>query len=166
MRSNRVLNRIKSWAAGIKKKLYLLYRAYRHPMTPWYAKVAAAAALGYALSPIDLIPDFIPVLGYLDDIIILPLLCVAAFKLIPDSILQEVEAEAAELQEAERLKRTGSAKADSSGGVTGECGTSSQKPGSPEKFIVKRSWIVPLFIVLCWSAVIVLLLVKLIPKFF
>jgi uncharacterized membrane protein YkvA (DUF1232 family) len=65
-------SRIKGWASRLKSETYAVYLAYRDPRTPWYAKVLAALVVGYAFSPIDLIPDFIPVLGYLDDLLIVP----------------------------------------------------------------------------------------------
>ena len=68
---------------ALKSELAALYLAYRDPRTPWYARVAAILVIAYALSPIDLIPDFIPVLGYLDDLVILPLGIFIAIKLIP-----------------------------------------------------------------------------------
>ena len=67
---------IESWKARarlLKIDTYALYFAYRDPRTPWYAKVWTAIVVGYAFSPIDLIPDFIPVLGYLDDLVLIPL---------------------------------------------------------------------------------------------
>lgn len=73
----------------IKKELYSLYLAYKHPSTPWYAKVWAALVVAYALSPIDLIPDFIPVIGYLDDIILVPIGIFVAIRLIPKPVLAE-----------------------------------------------------------------------------
>ena len=72
-----------------------LYLAYRDPRTPWYARVAAILVIAYALSPIDLIPDFIPVLGYLDDLIILPLGIFFAMKLIPAEIMVSAREKAA-----------------------------------------------------------------------
>ena len=80
---------------ALKSELAALYLAYRDPRTPWYAKVAAILVLAYALSPIDLIPDFIPVLGYLDDLIILPLGIFIAMKLIPAEILVSAHEKAA-----------------------------------------------------------------------
>ncbi len=64
-----------------------MYLACRDPRTPWYAKVFAAGVVAYALSPIDLIPDFIPILGYLDDLILVPLGIALAVKMIPDAVL-------------------------------------------------------------------------------
>ena len=88
---------IKSWktkSAQLKSEIYALYLAYKHPRTPWYAKVLAALILGYALSPIDLIPDFIPVIGYLDDLIIVPAGITLLIKIIPRDILEECRAKA------------------------------------------------------------------------
>jgi len=64
--------KLKTKANQLKGETYTLYLAYRHPATPWYAKIFAGLVVGYAFSPIDLIPDFIPVLGYLDDLILVP----------------------------------------------------------------------------------------------
>ena len=88
---------IKSWktkSAQLKSEIYALYLAYKHPRTPWYAKVLAALIIGYALSPIDLIPDFIPVVGYLDDLILIPLGIALLVKIIPGDILEECRAKA------------------------------------------------------------------------
>jgi uncharacterized membrane protein YkvA (DUF1232 family) len=80
---------------ALKNQLAALYLAYRDPRTPLYAKVAAILVLAYALSPIDLVPDFIPVLGYLDDLIILPLGIFFAIKLIPAEIMASAREKAA-----------------------------------------------------------------------
>lgn len=87
-------DKIKAWAKKLKLNVAALYLAYKRLDTPWYAKAAAIIAVGYALSPIDLIPDFIPVIGYLDDLIILPVLIVIALKLIPAEIMNECREEA------------------------------------------------------------------------
>ena len=68
-----MLQRVKQWARAIKRDVVALWLAARDPRVPWFAKVLAGAVAAYALSPIDLIPDFIPVLGYLDDLLIVPL---------------------------------------------------------------------------------------------
>ena len=78
--------------------MYAVYRAARDPRVPWYAKALAFCVAGYALSPIDLIPDFVPVLGYLDDLIIVPLGILIVVKLIPPEIIAEHRALAAESQ--------------------------------------------------------------------
>jgi len=74
-----------------------LYLAARDPRTPWYAKVLVAAIVAYALSPIDLIPDFVPVLGYLDDLILIPIGLAIAIRLIPESVLTECRARAQDM---------------------------------------------------------------------
>jgi uncharacterized membrane protein YkvA (DUF1232 family) len=85
---------------ALKNQLAALYLAYRDPRTPWYAKVAAILVLAYALSPIDLIPDFIPVLGYLDDMVILPLGIFIAIKLIPAEIMASAQEKTASSDQA------------------------------------------------------------------
>ncbi len=79
----------KTQAKRLRNELCALYFAARDPRTPWYTKVFAAFIIGYALSPIDLIPDFIPVLGYLDDLIIVPAGIALLIKIIPNGVLQE-----------------------------------------------------------------------------
>ena len=81
--------RLKAKAHEIKKETYTLALAYRHPETPWYAKVFAAVVVAYAFSPIDLVPDFIPILGYLDDILLVPLGIKLALKMIPEEVLAD-----------------------------------------------------------------------------
>jgi uncharacterized membrane protein YkvA (DUF1232 family) len=90
---------LKNWARAIKRDVLALYYAARDPRVPWYAKALALCVAGYALSPIDLIPDFIPVLGYLDDVIIVPLGILAVIKLIPPEIMAEHRAAAAAASE-------------------------------------------------------------------
>jgi uncharacterized membrane protein YkvA (DUF1232 family) len=85
---------VKTWAKRIKRDVVALWIAARDPRVPWYAKFAAGVVAAYALSPIDLIPDFVPVLGYLDDIIIVPLGILLAVKLIPASLMEEFRQEA------------------------------------------------------------------------
>ena len=89
-----MFDRLKRWALAIKRDVHALYLAARDPRVPWYAKAVAVFVAGYALSPIDLIPDFIPVLGYLDDLIIVPLGIWLAVRLIPPEILAEHRATA------------------------------------------------------------------------
>ena len=89
MNRTRLLDQWKAGARRLKIETYTLVLAYRHPKTPWYAKVGAALVVGYALNPIDLIPDFIPVLGYLDDLILLPLGVMVVVKMIPEPVLAE-----------------------------------------------------------------------------
>jgi len=92
---------IEEWkqrARELKIEVRALYLAYRDPRVPWYAKVVAACVVGYALSPIDLIPDPIPVLGYLDDLVIVPLGVLLARRLIPEEVLAECREKARGLQ--------------------------------------------------------------------
>ena len=82
---------------GLKKDVAALYLAYKRPDVPVFAKVLAVIVVGYALSPIDLIPDFIPVLGYLDDLVLLPLGVALVVKMIPKDVMDECREQAAEL---------------------------------------------------------------------
>jgi uncharacterized membrane protein YkvA (DUF1232 family) len=84
-----LFHRLQHWARMLKRDTLALYLAARDPRVPWYAKIVAACVAAYALSPIDLIPDFIPVIGYLDDIILVPLGIALAIRLIPPSLLDE-----------------------------------------------------------------------------
>ena len=84
-----LLSRLRQWASTLKRDVVALYLAARDPRVPWYAKVVAACVAAYALSPIDLIPDFIPVLGYLDDVILVPLGIALAIRLIPPALFEE-----------------------------------------------------------------------------
>ena len=86
--------RLERWARRLKIEIYALYLAYRDPRVPWYARVFAALVVGYAFSPIDLIPDVIPVLGYLDDLLIVPLGITLAIRMIPPHVLAECREEA------------------------------------------------------------------------
>ena len=79
----------KKWARGLRLQAFTLYYAYKNPRTPWYAKLWSMIVVAYAFSPIDLIPDFIPVLGYLDDLVLIPLGMAVAVKLIPKDVLAE-----------------------------------------------------------------------------
>jgi uncharacterized membrane protein YkvA (DUF1232 family) len=92
------LERIKRWASTIKRDVVALWLAARDPRVPWAAKAMAAAVAAYALSPIDLIPDFIPVLGYLDDLIIVPAGILLAVRMIPPPLMSEFRAEAFRLE--------------------------------------------------------------------
>src|SRR5690242_7542866 len=80
---------LRDWARLIKQDVHALYLASRDPRLPWYAKACAIALAGHALSPIDLIPDFIPVLGYLDDVIIIPLGILLVVRMIPPELMAE-----------------------------------------------------------------------------
>lgn len=83
-------------AKRLKEETFTLYLAVRHPGTPWYAKVFAGFVVAYALSPIDLIPDFVPILGYLDDLILVPLGVALALKMIPPEVMAECRVSASE----------------------------------------------------------------------
>jgi uncharacterized membrane protein YkvA (DUF1232 family) len=89
---------LESWrqrARALKREVYALYFAYRDPRVPWYAKLVAACVVGYALSPIDLIPDFVPVLGYVDDLLLLPLGVVLVLRMIPADVMRDCRERAA-----------------------------------------------------------------------
>ncbi|QIN80852.1 DUF1232 domain-containing protein [Rubrobacter marinus] len=86
--------RLEGWAKKLKAEVYALYLAYRDPRVPLYARVFAAVVVGYAFSPIDLIPDPIPVLGYLDDLVLVPLGVALAIRMIPAPVLAECRAKA------------------------------------------------------------------------
>jgi uncharacterized membrane protein YkvA (DUF1232 family) len=90
------LRKIKTWARMLKREVHAIYLATQSPRVPWYTKWLALAVVGYALSPIDLIPDFIPVLGYLDDLIIVPLGIWLVLSLIPEEVMTACRARADE----------------------------------------------------------------------
>lgn len=89
------MERLKAWAKAIKRDVVALWLAARDRRVPWYAKALAAMVAAYALSPIDLIPDFIPVLGYLDDLIIVPLGISLTVRLIPPPVMDDLRTQAA-----------------------------------------------------------------------
>jgi uncharacterized membrane protein YkvA (DUF1232 family) len=91
-----MLEPMKLWARRLKRDVVALWIAARDPRTPWLAKVFAAAVAAYALSPIDLIPDFIPILGYLDDLLIVPAGIALAIHLIPPAIMADFRRQADE----------------------------------------------------------------------
>jgi uncharacterized membrane protein YkvA (DUF1232 family) len=91
---------LKTWKARarqLKTEVYALYLAYKDVRTPWYAKIFTAVVVGYAFSPIDLIPDPIPILGYLDDLVLIPLGAYLAVKMIPPQVMDESRAKAKEV---------------------------------------------------------------------
>ena len=94
-----MLEGIRNWAKLLKRDVIALWIAARDPRTPWYAKLAAGAIAAYALSPIDLIPDFIPVLGYLDDLVIVPLGVLLVAKMIPGELMGEYRTAASAIAE-------------------------------------------------------------------
>ena len=89
-----MLDGLKARARGLKRETYALYLVARDPRTPWYAKVLAGAVVAYALSPVDLIPDFVPVLGYLDDLVIVPVGIALVLRLVPAEVLADCREEA------------------------------------------------------------------------
>lgn len=91
-----MLDRMRQRARRLKTEIHALYLAYRDPRVPWYARLFAAGVVAYAFSPLDLIPDFIPVLGFLDDLILVPLGIVLALRMIPASVMAECRQRAAE----------------------------------------------------------------------
>ena len=88
------MQRLKIWAAALKREVMTLWFACRDPRTPWYARLLTMLIVAYALSPIDLIPDFIPVLGYLDELILLPVGTYLVLKLVPAEALADARARA------------------------------------------------------------------------
>ncbi|WP_421398882.1 YkvA family protein [Agrobacterium fabrum] len=93
-----MLEKLKRWAKSIKRDVHALYLAARDPRTPFLAKMVALLVAAYALSPIDLIPDFIPVIGYVDDLVIVPLGILLAVRLLPPPLLAEHRLAAAAAQ--------------------------------------------------------------------
>ena len=94
-----------SWkrrARRLKAETHTLYLAYRHPRTPWYAKVFAALIVGYVFSPIDPIPDFIPVVGLLDELVVVPIGVIVARKMIPEDVFEECREKGREVAEGEK----------------------------------------------------------------
>jgi uncharacterized membrane protein YkvA (DUF1232 family) len=105
-----VVTELRRWARALKAETLALSLVARDPRVPWYAKLLAAAVVAYALSPIDLIPDFVPVLGYLDDLVIVPLGIALTLRLVPPEVLAECRARArAELADGRPVSRAGAA---------------------------------------------------------
>jgi uncharacterized membrane protein YkvA (DUF1232 family) len=100
-----MIDRLREWTRALTRDVHAIYLAARDPRTPWYAKALAICVAGYALSPIDLIPDFIPVLGYLDDLVIVPLGILLVVKLIPPEVLADNRAAAARAAEQPVTRR-------------------------------------------------------------
>ncbi len=94
-----MLARLKSWARSVKRDVFALYLASRDPRVPWYAKATAMVIAGYAMSPIDPIPDFIPILGYLDELVVLPLGIALVVWMIPAELMDEHRAAAERMQD-------------------------------------------------------------------
>ncbi|NRG19360.1 DUF1232 domain-containing protein [Rhizobiales bacterium] len=96
---SRRLDRLKSWAKGIKRDVLVLWLAARDRRVHWSVKAAAALIAAYALSPIDLIPDFIPIVGYLDDLLIVPLGVALVVRMIPCDVIHELRVQSAAIME-------------------------------------------------------------------
>jgi len=98
---------LSSWKARaktLKREVYALYLCSRHPNTPLYAKLCALIIVAYALSPIDLIPDFIPVIGYLDDLVVIPLGITLLIRILPEDVLRECRQKAQHSPPAKKMK--------------------------------------------------------------
>src|SRR2546430_2287942 len=89
-----MLSHLKLWARRLRRDAHAVYLAARDPRVPWYARFLAVAVAGYALSPIDLIPDFIPIVGYLDDLVVVPLGIWLVVSLVPDEVMAECRSKA------------------------------------------------------------------------
>jgi uncharacterized membrane protein YkvA (DUF1232 family) len=98
------MRRLKNWAATLKREVMALWFACRDPRTPWYVRVLTMLIVAYALSPIDLIPDFIPVLGYLDELILMPIGICLVMKLVPAEALADARAKARSWVESRQPK--------------------------------------------------------------
>jgi uncharacterized membrane protein YkvA (DUF1232 family) len=98
MEKANVITKLKSYARKLKQNLFVLFLSYKDNRVPSYAKVVAICVVAYAFSPIDLIPDFIPVLGYLDDLIIVPFGISLALKLIPRHVIEDNRTKAEEMR--------------------------------------------------------------------
>jgi len=98
MQKQTILTKLKTFSKNVKQNLFVLYLSSKDKKVPWYAKVVVISVVAYAFSPIDLIPDFIPVLGYLDDLILIPIGILLALKLIPPVVIEEHRAHAEEIK--------------------------------------------------------------------
>lgn len=99
---------LKKKSKALKKNIYLLYLIFRHPKTPKYVKVITLATIIYALSPIDLIPDFIPILGYIDDLIIVPAAILLSLRLTPKHIIEQCKVKEEKFNNIKKLGKYGS----------------------------------------------------------
>jgi membrane protein DedA with SNARE-associated domain/uncharacterized membrane protein YkvA (DUF1232 family) len=100
-------NRVRGWADDLRRDVYTVYFAARDPRTPWYVNALAFLVVAYAVSPVDLVPDFIPVVGHLDDVILVPLGIMLVLRLVPDEILAQHRRSAAEMDRKPRDWRIG-----------------------------------------------------------
>jgi uncharacterized membrane protein YkvA (DUF1232 family) len=103
MSKSTAIHRLKVWAGGLKRDVIALWLAARDPRVPWLAKAVAVFVAAYALSPIDLIPDFVPILGYLDDLLIVPIGIWAAVKLIPEPLMSDLRAKALDVRKPKSM---------------------------------------------------------------
>jgi uncharacterized membrane protein YkvA (DUF1232 family) len=101
-------DRLRSWAEHLEKEVVALYYAYRDPRTPWYARLFCGFIVVMTLSPIDLIPDFIPVFGYLDDALFVPLGIWLALKMIPTAVMDDSRRKAMELHPSHHVDKRNS----------------------------------------------------------
>ena len=115
MRANRdgnggagLLARLSERFRALRREVHALALAFVHPDTPWYVRLYLGLIVGYVLSPLDLIPDFIPVVGYLDDLILVPLFLVLAVRIVPPGVMADCRARAADAEAERRLRRRGS----------------------------------------------------------
>lgn len=99
-----MFQKLKETAKQLKKQIFILYLAYQDDRVAWYTKLFTACVVAYAFSPIDLIPDFIPVLGYLDDIILVPLGILLALKMLPQDVIADCTVKAETLMRADKPK--------------------------------------------------------------
>jgi uncharacterized membrane protein YkvA (DUF1232 family) len=99
-----LMDRLRNRAWQLKGEIFALYLAYRDDRVPWYAKVFGACVVAYAFSPLDLIPDFVPVLGYVDDLILVPLGITLALKMIPAGVMAESRVKARAMLDSDRPK--------------------------------------------------------------
>lgn len=99
-----MFKKMKAWSKNLKKQVFILYFAYKDDRVPLYAKLFAICVVAYAFSPIDLIPDFIPILGFIDDLIIVPLGVMLALKMIPELAIKDCEEKANELMKKGKPK--------------------------------------------------------------
>jgi uncharacterized membrane protein YkvA (DUF1232 family) len=95
--TSRAIHNWKQCARQLRTEVYAIYLAYRDPRVPWYARVFAAVIVAYAFSPLDIVPDFIPVLGYLDDLVLIPIGIALALKMMPPGVLDECREKAQEV---------------------------------------------------------------------
>lgn len=106
LRAMSISSNVRAWAKRIKRDGVTLWFAGRNPRTPWYAKALGVFVVAYALSPIDLIPDFIPVLGYVDDVLLLPGLIWFTIRLLPAEVLAECRDQADKWMASKAVKPT------------------------------------------------------------